>query len=119
MPPGKFFGTFKFTLLQFLQRVKSIIVSKSDNILTIEKNDTLSPTLKQPPLTPVMTADELRDTSNSEKRSRKKDLMMKSCSPVAPKVRMLKLWDLTARMPPPSTETHSRQTHMFTVGGRL
>lgn len=43
-------------------------------------------------LTPVMTADELRDTSNSEKRSRKKDLMTKSCVPVAPKVRMLKLW---------------------------
>lgn len=58
--------------------------------------------LKKPPLTPVMTADELRDTSSSEKRSRRKDLMMKSCSraPVAPKVRMLKLWDLAARMPP-------------------
>lgn len=75
--------------------------------------------MEKPPLTPVMTADELRDTSSSEKRSRKKDLMMKSCSraPVAPK--MLKLWDLAARMPPASTETDSRQTHMFRVGGRL
>lgn len=31
------------------------------------------------PLTPVMTAEDPWDTNNREKRSRKKDLMMKSC----------------------------------------
>lgn len=32
------------------------------------------------PLTPVMTADAPGDTSSREKRSRKQDLMMKSCN---------------------------------------